>query len=937
MEFGDIQMNINKLQKDLEFVQNDISIPNQHDRVKSIVSELENWYKIQFDFYKEKSRDKSLFEMDNNTRYFHSIVKKRLHTNNINALCDTNGNWLRGRHDISTLLRNHFSDVAITSNPILPENAFDIFPRIILDADNVVLTTVPSEHEIENVVKHMPAWSAPGPDGFKQGFTKHSGNLLILANRIRPFLKKLISPYQTAFVPGRAIYDNIITAHEVIHSMKHKEGLSGTVELKLDLSKAFDRLEWNFLIKVLDSFGFSKEFCNLIIQCVSITSISMLLNGSPCDQFKPTRGIRQGDPLSPYLFILAMEYLSRSLLVAETNKSITGIKVSRKSLLISHLFFADDILIFGQANMQHLDHILHTLQEFGKLSGQILNFDKSCVYFIKNLSPNDCANLARALNMYLVSDSEKYLGAPLLLGHSKIKFVDLIIQSFEARLNNYIGTTINQAGRSTLIKIGKGIKFIAWDSINILKELGGLGFINLETFNIALICKLVWKILTAQEELWVQIMNSKNIYKCIEIIKRNSIWAVRCGTKVNIWLDNWVIGLDHPPSPAEGLINTVSYIHVSDLFIQGTRDWNIHPVYYLFSPESAESILCMTIPAIGTDNLICMPDRKVQFSVKSAYNVLSSYSNTNTGAHVVPVQVRKALWKFKLPHKVKLFAWKCIRDIVPTRDKLSKYKPNIELHCSLWNHPNESMNHMLLDCPYARSVWLSLNINVGNIMLQHGSLRNWALLAFQNINPNRMLSLENIHRLTAPAINNITVNNNSLQVLRWKPPDSGYIKINLDASFLKENLQGGIGLILRNFAGKSIGAQGKYFDGGMIAGLEVEELECRAMQEAASWAVSKNFSRVVFELDSEVLIKSINEQSHHVHWRNQSLVLDIKFLLSKISFWKCVSVKREVNSVADKLAKKTIILKGNFEYLNDVPREIQTWVDQDYHVNSIST
>ncbi|XP_026379656.1 uncharacterized protein LOC113274493 [Papaver somniferum] len=473
-----------------------------------------------------------------------------------------------------------------------------------------------------------------------------------------------------------------------------------------------------------------------------------------------------------------MEYLSRSLLVAETNKFITGIKVSRKAPPMTHLLFADDILIFGQAN-------------------------------INNLSPNDCAILAQALNMSLVSDSEYYFGSPLLLGHSKIKSFDPIMQSFEARLSNYIGTTINQAGRSTLIKsvlnslltyqmgcikipttliskldslqrnfwwahrIGKGIKFIAWDDINIPKDLRGLGFRNLENFNIALICKLVWKILTEQDELWVQILN--------------------------------------------------------------TKDWNVHLVYYLFSPESAESILAMTIPAIGT----------ILFGYQIGKN--------NSQCTSCSAQVWKALWKVKLPHKVKLFAWKCIRDIVPTRDKLSKYKPNIELHCSLCNHPNESVNYMLLECPYARSVWLSLNTNVGNIMFQHGSLKNWVISwfsagnnlifgsgitrkeinellmvavwtiwkdrcskVFQNINPNNMLSLENIHGLTALVNNNITVSNNSLQVLRWKPPDSGYIKINLDASFLQENIQCGIGLIIRNFAGKSIGAQGKYFDGGMM-------------------------------------------------------------------------------------------------------------------------
>lgn len=189
------------------------------------------------------------------------------------------------------------------------------------------------------------------------------------------------------------------------------------------------------------------------MQRVSTTSISVPLNGSLCDQFEPTRGFRQGDPLSTYHFILAMKYLFRSLLVVETNKYITGVKFSKRVPHISHLLFTDGILIFGQANMQHIAYILQILHDFGKLSGKMLIFDKSCLYFSRNLSPDACANLVRALNMSIFTDSGKYLGSPLLLGHSKLKYFYPIVQSFEASLKNYVSTTLNQAGRSTLIKV----------------------------------------------------------------------------------------------------------------------------------------------------------------------------------------------------------------------------------------------------------------------------------------------------------------------------------------------------------------------------------------------------------------------------------------------------------------------------------------------------
>ncbi|XP_026399135.1 uncharacterized protein LOC113294986 [Papaver somniferum] len=714
MEFRDIKLNIKNLQKMLYDAQNDTSSTDQHVRVKAITSDMENWYKIESDFYKEESRDKSMFDMDNNTGYFHTMVNKRLHTNNISALCDQNRNWLRDKNDIKMMLTNYFSVVSCTSNPDLPDHCFDIIPRIVTDADNVTFFAIPNEFEIENVVKNMHAWSSPGPDGFQNpklpsefrpiGLCNASYKIVskILDNRIKPLLKRLTSPYQDAFVPGRDIHDNIIISHDMIHSMKHKEGLSGTMGIKLDLSKAFDRLEWSFLDKVLESFGFSKDFCNLIIQCVTTTSINVLINGSPCDQFVPTRGIRQGYPLSPYLFILAMKYLSRSLLAVEMKKDLTGIKVSRKAPPITHLLFADDILIFGQANMK----------------------------------------------------DEK------------------------ARRNFWWGH-----------KSGEGIKFISWDSINVSKEMGGLGFRDLEIFNEALICKLVWKIITEQDLLWVQILSA------------------RCGTKINIWLDSWVIGLDHPPIPAEGLVNTNAYTYVSDIFHEANR------------------ILGMDVPAIGTDTLIWLPDRKGIFSVKSVYNVLFRQTNFNAGDTSVPSQVWKSLWK--------------------------------------------------------------------------------------------------------------VITEFLVQLQNWSSPDFGRLKINIDVSFVKETFQGGIGPIIRDFEGTCLGVQGEYFNGGMEQGIKVEELESRAMKKVVTLAISRNLTNVTFESDSEMLVKSINGFDFCIHWMNQGLILDIRFMLNKISNWKCVSVKREPNSVANKIAKKARITKSNFGFLGSYPLDIQDWVTHDAHVISI--
>ncbi|XP_026459493.1 uncharacterized protein LOC113360170 [Papaver somniferum] len=131
MEFGDIHQNIKSIQIQLENTQSDSSSSEKISRVKALTNDLKNWYSIQTEFYKLKSRDKNISDLDNNTRYFHSLVNKRLHVNNINIICDCAGTWYSDRSDISNILTAHFKNVSTTSNPCLPDDAFDIIPAIL--------------------------------------------------------------------------------------------------------------------------------------------------------------------------------------------------------------------------------------------------------------------------------------------------------------------------------------------------------------------------------------------------------------------------------------------------------------------------------------------------------------------------------------------------------------------------------------------------------------------------------------------------------------------------------------------------------------------------------------------------------------------------------------------------------------------------------------
>ena len=157
------------------------------------------------------------------------------------------------------------------------------------------------------------------------------------------------------------------------------------MSLKLDMSKAYDRVEWAFLEEMMNKLGFPRHFVRLIMGCVTSTSSSILLNGQPTRQFRPTRGLRLGDPLSPFLFIICAEGLSSLLRDAEAKKEIHGIKIGKKVNATSHLFFADDSLMFTRANDREAENILEILSTYEATSGERLNMEKSEVTFSRNI------------------------------------------------------------------------------------------------------------------------------------------------------------------------------------------------------------------------------------------------------------------------------------------------------------------------------------------------------------------------------------------------------------------------------------------------------------------------------------------------------------------------------------------------------------------------
>lgn len=172
----------------------------------------------------------------------------------------------------------------------------------------------------------------------------------VMANRLRPCLKDIISDKQSVFIEGRLLTDNALIAYEVNHYIKRKtQGKSGVVGLKIDVSKAYDRLEWKFIEKMIEKFGFQSKWVNRFMKCIRTVSYSFLHNGEIFVEVKPQRGVRQGDPISPYLYILCAEGLYAIIRPYEITGLIHGCRVARGAPSISHLLFADDCYFFFRA------------------------------------------------------------------------------------------------------------------------------------------------------------------------------------------------------------------------------------------------------------------------------------------------------------------------------------------------------------------------------------------------------------------------------------------------------------------------------------------------------------------------------------------------------------------------------------------------------------
>jgi len=204
----------------------------------------------------------------------------------------------------------------------------------------------------------------------------------VIVNKIKYCLNSIISPYQSSFIPGRSIHHNIIVAQEMVHSMDRMKGNKMFMSIKIDMEKAYDRLNWNFIEQYLAECKFSPKLIEVIHHCISSPSYKIMWNGEKTNSFNPSRGIRQGDPLSPYLFVICMDKLSHIIADQVEAEYWKPMRAGRYGPQISHLLFVDDLLLFAEASIKQAHCVMHCLDLFCQASGQKINSKKTQIFFL---------------------------------------------------------------------------------------------------------------------------------------------------------------------------------------------------------------------------------------------------------------------------------------------------------------------------------------------------------------------------------------------------------------------------------------------------------------------------------------------------------------------------------------------------------------------------
>uniref|UniRef100_A0A2N9IBN2 Reverse transcriptase domain-containing protein n=1 Tax=Fagus sylvatica TaxID=28930 RepID=A0A2N9IBN2_FAGSY len=574
----------------------------------------------------------------------------------------------------------------------------------------------------------------------------------ILANRLQIYLGSLVSSNQSAFIKGRSISENILLAHELVRNYHSSRG-SSRCAIKADLRKAYDSVDWNFILMCLLAAGCPPKFVNWIKECITNSRFTISLNGSLVGYFPGGKGLRQGDPISPYLFVIAMEGFTRLLKRRVLEFRNFKFHPQCKQLQITHLSFADDLLLFSSADLPSIQLIKSVLEEFKDISGLALNPNKSEVFFAA--VPGEIKEqILSCLQFKEGNLPVRYLGMPLISGKLTYKDCQPLIDKIVGRIHTWSAKHLSFAGRLQLIqsilysiqmywssifilpkKVIKAIEYhfnhylwqgkctgrggirVAWDKVCLPKKEGGLGLKRVGDWNRAAILKHIWSLFTQSGSLWVAWIHRHLIKdKCFWTVKKTSdcTWGWRTllklredarlflkyevgdGRKIFLWHDHWhPDGILYLKYGHRVVYDAASRSDARVASVLKDQEWQWRPAR---SEElvSIQSKLCL-ITLGEEDRAVWSASSSGKFSCAATWNELRSKGNE--------VSWWKLLWFSLSIPRHSFIGWLAMHNKLPTKERMLKWGFIVDGNCVFCRNSLETRNHIFFECSFSKRLW----------------------------------------------------------------------------------------------------------------------------------------------------------------------------------------------------------------------------------------
>ena len=615
LHFNNISERVSRLESQLDQLQSAFQQDRDNrflfEQDKVLRSKLSSLKLAENQFFSQKIKCNFLKDSDRGSKFFHALMGQNHRRKFIPAITCSHGRITNSLKEVGDVFVAYYQRLLGSSKSTIQLDIDIIQCGSCLSSTSQGSLLSPVSHdEIRQAVFSIANERAPGPDGYSSFFFKQawsivggdlcaaiqdffvSGRLLkqvshsiialvpksenasspsdyrpiscsnviykvlskILAGRLALALHDIVSPMQNAFLGGRHMSDNINLVQELLRQYCRKRS-SPRCLLKVDFKKAFDSVQWDFLESLLCQLGFPAHFVLLVMQCISSASYSVAVNGDIHGFFPGKSGVRQGDPLSPYIFICCMEYFSRMLSLASQQD---GFSYHPKCAAqgITHLAFADDVLLLSRGDLSSVSCFLQQLTLFSQTSGLHINPQKSFIFF-GGVGSVQKHSILSATGFREGQFPFTYLGVPLSPHRLLASQFTPLLQDLKSSIQGWMGRYLTYAGRLELLRsvlFGK-VQFwlnifpvpaivlkqiisicrnflwtgdacrgssaiVAWKTVCFPKNEGGLGLYDLYARNRSFLSKQLWHIHLKTDSVWIRWIH--HFY-----LSSGSIWSVQ--------------------------------------------------------------------------------------------------------------------------------------------------------------------------------------------------------------------------------------------------------------------------------------------------------------------------------------------------------------------------------------------------------------------------